>query len=352
MNNRSLSAVTLTSEQIDAFIEIFDVWEEARPYLQFIVRPEEMRLVLLMQGRTLTVSEAASVLWVEADVAQGLLDSAYRRAILNREVDGDEVRYSPADFYARLDCFIKFENWDDIPPSGRRAIDRRYLEEFILRHRENVEKMMRGEEVEHRVPNDAVILLHEAEEMVEAATDIVVLPCDCRRAGQCCDRPVDVCIWMDRMAREALDRGHGRRISIEQAIDILRQADKKGLMHTSDIHWRERGLSAICNCCACDCYPFRAGVRLGSKGTWPQERYVAVHMLDSCTKCGACVRRCHFGAFFFTDDMVEVEGRQRRDVSLAAKKCWGCGLCANACPVEAIVMQPLSTTAAGKTVGD
>ena len=122
---------------------------------------------------------------------------------------------------------------------------------------------------------------------------------------------------------------------------MVRWADRKGLMHTADSEWRTRGLHAICNCCACDCYPFRAARELGSKGVWPRSRYVAVYDGERCILCGTCVSRCHFGAFYHDGTVVSLDGETRQQVRFDAAKCWGCGLCANTCPVEAIRMEPL-----------
>jgi ferredoxin len=113
-------------------------------------------------------------------------------------------------------------------------------------------------------------------------------------------------------------------------------------MHTADSEWRTRGLHAICNCCACDCYPFRAAQELGSKGIWPRSRYVAVHDVGRCNLCGACVKRCHFDAFFHDSTTVEIDGREKSNVLYNPEHCWGCGLCANTCPSGAIVMEPLA----------
>jgi NAD-dependent dihydropyrimidine dehydrogenase PreA subunit len=144
---------------------------------------------------------------------------------------------------------------------------------------------------------------------------------------------------MDDVALEALDRGAGRRVSREEAKEIVRWADKKGLMHTADSEWRRRGLHAICNCCACDCYPFRAAQELGTKGVWPKSRYMAVHNRINCNLCGACVKRCHFDAFFHDGTRLEMEGKSKLNVFFDPQKCWGCGLCVSTCPSGAIVMQ-------------
>jgi NAD-dependent dihydropyrimidine dehydrogenase PreA subunit len=175
------------------------------------------------------------------------------------------------------------------------------------------------------------LLLGEAEEMIDAAALIVVQPCDCRRLGQNCDRPTETCIWLDEGAQETLDRGHGRSLTREEAKDLLRWADRRGLMHTADGDWQTHGLHAICNCCACDCYPFRAAQELGSKGVWPRSRYVAVYDEERCNLCGMCVKRCHFDAFYHGRSLVEAEGEVKRQVLFAPERCWGCGLCANTC---------------------
>jgi ferredoxin len=326
---------------VDKFVAAFGVWEEARPYLHLMVNEKEMNLIVTMGGKEIKVDEAATLLEVSRADAADLLRSCYSRCILNKTLENGVPRYSPADFGSLVDHFAKFENWDDIPADARRTINRRFLDEFISKHRPGVERKKRGLTAKNALPNDTVMLLSEIEEMLDAATHIVVQPCDCRRLGQNCDRPVETCIWMDEGALEALDRGHGRRLAKAEAKDLVRWADKKGLMHTADSEWQTRGLHAICNCCACDCYPFRVAKELGSKGFWPKSRYIAVHDAQGCDLCGACVKRCHFDAFYHDGTWIKVDGKAKKNVLYDPDKCWGCGLCANTCPSEAIAMKGL-----------
>ncbi|MDH7488932.1 MAG: 4Fe-4S binding protein [Anaerolineae bacterium] len=329
---------------VEEFIRIFDVWEPARLYLSMMVDEAEMALVVAMDGEAITAAEVARRLALPEEQARALLERAYRRGIVNRSGDGGTETYKAADFYSRLDVFAKFENWDDIPPEARKVINRRYLDEYIAHVRPKVEQLMAGATAAEGLHNNDVLLLREVEEMLDAATDIVVQPCDCRRLGQNCDRPVETCLWLDKSAREALDRGHGRRLTVGEAKALVRHADRKGLMHTGDSQWRANGLSPICNCCACDCYPFNAAREIGSKGVWPRSRYVAAYDRDACSFCGLCVKRCHFGAFYHDGAEVTRKGTALRDVQFDPAKCWGCGLCANSCPTGAIAMRPLNST--------
>ena len=300
-----------------------------------------MRLVVSMANQRLDVQQAADLLALSLDETAYLLERAYSRCIVDKLDEDGITKYKMSDFYARLDHFAKYENWHDIPAEDRTIINRRFLDEFISRHRHSIERKMRGLEAENALPNDTVMLLSEVEEMIDAASEIVVQPCDCRKLGENCNRPVETCIWLDGGARQALDRGRGRRLTKEEAIQLLRWADKKGLMHTADSEWRERGLHAICNCCACDCYPFRAAQELGTKGVWPKSHYIAQYNRERCNHCGACVKRCHFEAFYHDGSIIEVNGKSRKGVAVDLEKCWGCGLCANSCPEGAIEMRSL-----------
>lgn len=326
---------------LDDFVEAFGVWEEAQPYVGMMADEEEMRLVIALHDRSCATEEIAGLLGIPGAQAADILQRAYARHLVDRVVKDSITTFTAGTFFARLDHFAKYENWDDIPGRDRQVIDRRFLDEFISRHRPNVERKMQGLEAKNALPNDTVLLLHEVEEMIEAATHIVVQPCDCRRLGQNCDRPVETCIWLDDGALEALERGYGRCLSRREAKELVRWADKKGLMHTADSEWRTRGLHAICNCCGCDCYPFRAAQEMGSKGVWPRSRYVAVHDPERCNLCGACIQRCHFEAFYHDGSLIGVEGEEKKNVLFEPAHCWGCGLCATTCPSGAIVMERL-----------
>ncbi len=328
------------------FVAIFDVWEVARPYIDMMVTEREMQLIVGMKGQAMTVHQVAELFGMSLVQASEFLQQCYSRCIVNKAPESEVAMYAPADFATRLNHFAKFENWDDIPLEDRQAIDSCFMDHFIAKHRPDIERKMRGLSAENALPNDTVMLLSEIEEMIDAATHIIVQPCDCRRLGQNCNRPVETCIWMEEGALEALDRGYGRRITRAEAKELVRRADKKGLMHTADSEWRTRGLHAICNCCGCDCYPFRAAQELGSKGVWPKSRYIAVLDRERCNLCGACVKRCHFDAFYHDGASVEVEGKLKKNVLFDGERCWGCGLCVNTCPSEAIIMRRLAEESA------
>ena len=156
------------------FVTVFGVWDEALPYLHMMVDEQEMELVVAMKGAAITVEEVAQRLEIDLDQAADLLQRCYSRCVVNKTEVAGVATYAPADFSACLDHFAKYGSWDDIPPQARQAIDRRWLSEFIAKHRPSVERKMQGLATQGDLPNDTVLLLDEVEEMIEAAAHIVV----------------------------------------------------------------------------------------------------------------------------------------------------------------------------------
>ncbi|HEX2923214.1 MAG TPA: 4Fe-4S binding protein [Chloroflexota bacterium] len=316
------------------FAQQFKVPDIALPYITRIVTMDEMRLVLAGADDPLTPETASEALGISPRGASKLLESAFRRGVLDRELPETQPRYTPTDFYSRADAFASFEpeGWLSLPLDLREALDEWMMQQYIGRIRPNVERLMAGKPAEGSPGNDSILLLHEADAIIDRARTIAVIPCDCRSIHRQCDKPLETCIQFNAIAEKKLARGLGRKLTTDEAKELVRWADRQGLMHTTDLEFGEEGPAPLCNCCGDDCYVFRAAARLGSKGAWPRSRYVATYDPDLCSNCGACTRRCHFNAFVKTDGKI----------SFAPVRCWGCGLCANSCPTGAIVMSTMA----------
>jgi len=321
MNERDL----IITDRHARFAEIFKLPPAMKPYIDLVVDDRELDLILVLHPAPLTAAEAAGALELPLDETEKLLEQAYVRHLVNRNEGRGEVEtgeplgaatYAPATFYERLDPMAMYERWGDIPAEAREQVVEWDLQEFIEKYRPFIDEMR----------------LEEALAQIEAATDHVVVPCDCRAITMACNRLSEACIRLDEGARMTLERGQGRRLTREECMALVVEADRAGLMHTGNRNWREQGSFGICSCCACCCFPIRAGVRLGLQQQWPHSHHLAHRDPEACTLCGGCVDRCHFGAFFFQED---------GEISFDPSLCWGCGLCASGCLSESITMQPL-----------
>lgn len=321
---------------LEDFARVFQAPDFVKPYLHLFATGEEMRLVVMLDGKSLTGEEIAALLQKSPAEMAAFLDQAFQRRILNRESEGGKTLYRAATFYDRLDHYAKYGNYYVIPRKVRKKLDEWCFEEYIKRN-DYFKKVLDNDPEYEKCHNEWVLLVHEVEEMIDAAASVRVLPCNCKMLADNCDFSREICLQLEQKPG---GRTEGRELTKEEAKRLVRKLDREGLMHTGGPpNWKEAGPGYVCNCCACCCYPFRAARRLGTKGKWPKSRYVARYDREKCHYCGLCTKRCHFGAFYQDGTEIEKDGIVRKNVAFNPDLCWGCGLCANACPGRAITME-------------
>ncbi len=325
---------------VEEFIKIFQVPPAVVPYIDILVSPVELELVVKMGREKFTPEKAKEALNLSMDETMKILTEAYRREIINKDtVDGKPV-YSVGTCYKRVEAYAMYENWGDVPEDARDAVIKWQLQEYIKKWQPVIEEILEDPNAYHKIPNRDVLSLEEALEQVEAAEEHVIVPCDCRSVVMACTNPVWTCIRFDEGARATLDRGNGKKITKEECKELVLDSDRRGLIHTGRRDYKKE-LYAMCNCCTCCCYPIRSSQALGSDKHYPRAHYMAERVMDKCIQCGLCVTRCPFGAFYKDGSTITINGNEREAILFDSKKCWGCGLCSTACPTEAIRMIPL-----------
>ncbi len=166
-------------------------------------------------------------------------------------------------------------------------------------------------------------------ENIKAARRIAVAECLCRKearlTGSGCDHPVENCLTFGAAAEYYIESGMGREITAREAIRIIEEADKAGLVHAGV---NTKHLSNICNCCPCCCASMKGITKKGyDKQKYLNALFEAVIDREECTGCEDCVDRCPVGAITLEDTAI-----------VDREKCLGCGLCATGCQSEAITL--------------
>ena len=166
-------------------------------------------------------------------------------------------------------------------------------------------------------------------QMIRGADSIALVLCCCRRSMRRCDAPLDVCLQFNKGADYAIERGAGRRLSVEEAMEVAERAEVAGLIHTYPVRASGR-LNEICNCCRDCCVVLEGALRFGTADRILQRSGFRAEVdAEMCIGCGDCVERCCFGA-------IEMDGLQ---AAIDSQKCFGCGLCAIVCEPGAIAMR-------------
>ena len=177
---------------------------------------------------------------------------------------------------------------------------------------------------------DDVLPYEDVAQMVEDAQTIAVVRCPCRLAMQKCDNPLETCIQFDRGAKYNIKRGTGRKISKEEALEIVEDAEKRGLVHT--VENRAALGNVLCNCCTDCCaiiVPYLKGGEF--KKILAPSRYAARIVPDQCIADEFCVDICPVGAVKMDED--------GQSAVVTETECIGCGLCVSQCPSGALSLR-------------
>jgi electron transport complex protein RnfB len=171
--------------------------------------------------------------------------------------------------------------------------------------------------------------------IVEAASGpFVVLPCICRESAAWKGKPcrkttrTETCLGFGESAAMVLRRKHGREISREEVIAILRENEKDGLVLQPS---NARNPVFVCSCCGCCC-----GM-LGMQRRLPRPL--------ACTGCGTCATRCQVDAVAVRDSAGgttaagKSAGKSAGTAVVDINRCIGCGVCTTTCAAEAIRLE-------------
>ncbi len=120
------------------------------------------------------------------------------------------------------------------------------------------------------------------------------------------------------------------RLTREEAAEALEEQNRKGRVTTV---WFQPVpyINAICSCETPQCGGLRLRMDFGLYTVYKAE-YVAEVNPDFCQGCKTCIAGCQFGAIRFSPTL----GR----VIIDQAKCFGCGLCRDNCPHDAIKLVP------------
>jgi len=174
-------------------------------------------------------------------------------------------------------------------------------------------------------PQSRILAYDDVAKIIENAQTLSVTKCSCRVIDGACDKPLEVCMQVDRAAEYNIERGTGRAITKQEAMDIIKKSEEEGLVHVVDN--RQIVGHVICNCCKDCCLNW--SVLKGPKKWIHPSRFSAVVDSSLCNGCEACLDRCFFDAISVNDDLAVID----------ADKCLGCGLCAASCPTDALKLK-------------
>lgn len=158
---------------------------------------------------------------------------------------------------------------------------------------------------------------------------IAVVHCPCRVQRDLlrkreCNHSVENCLKFNDMATFVIERGIGREIPQEEAIEIIKKTEEEGLIHFVDNC--QEDVQHNCNCCPCCCwnvYPIKS--RKVPRDFIMDTYFLRITEKQDCIGCGVCAKVCPLEIITLEDNYPVA------DQSI----CIGCGVCLFPCPTGA-----------------
>lgn len=140
--------------------------------------------------------------------------------------------------------------------------------------------------------------------------------------------PLEVCMQFGLGARFVIERLGGRKVTKEEAREVLNRAEEAGLIHMSMNTTEDIGF--LCNCDRWHCVMVKQVLAKPKPALFFNSGFDPCFDGERCVACGTCQERCPAAAL----SLMGEEGPPEVDL----ERCFGCAVCATGCPEEAITM--------------
>ncbi len=208
-----------------------------------------------------------------------------------------------------------------------------YVPHLIKSQYKNTTQQLRVVPVAKAVNTELNIMDYEqVENIIRSQSKILVAPCICRKEhsimGKGCDKLSETCLVFGGGAYIYESRGIGKTITQDEALEIVRQGVKQGLVPQPS---NAKKPMNICLCCDCCCQILKNIKDFEAPAKIVSSNFQARVNPDACTGCQACEEICPMDAILV--DAEETVAHVNLD------RCIGCGLCVTVCEFDAVALK-------------
>jgi len=268
---------------------------------------------------------------ISIEELEQILDKMYSDGLINRginEENGENIKY-----YANAPFAIGIYEYQ-LNRLNKEFIDlaEQYFEEaFIDEYNVSGIPQLRTIPIEQAVETTSAVATYDDFRQVieDCGGPIAVADCICKKEKDLLGEPCkqtdlrEICFSFRNAAKLYEEKGLGRFISKEEALEILEQAQKDGLVLQPGNSQRPM---CICCCCGCCCGILRNQKNYDAPVKFFATNYYAKVDSELCIGCGVCETRCNMDAVTIKDEISNIN----------LDRCIGCGVCVPTCPEEAI----------------
>ncbi|HUY00900.1 MAG TPA: 4Fe-4S binding protein [Candidatus Deferrimicrobium sp.] len=294
--------------------------------LKRLFTEEEAKIAVLLNPIPETAAQIAKRNKMDEKILEKNLESMAKKGLIFRAGHKNKTFYNSAPFMIGLYEYSVKKIDQALAKLFKEYYDIAYLDEMGASNIPGFKVLPIEKTIQ---PNTVLYPFQKLERSIRESRKIAVTECICRKesrlTGEGCDYPIETCLSFGSAAEYYIENGMGREITADEAIEIIIEADKAGLVHAGV---NSKHLSNLCNCCPCCCASMKGITKLGhNRHKYLNALFASIIDKEKCIGCGSCIDRCPVEAITLADI-----------ASVDREKCLGCGLCAGVCPEEAITL--------------
>jgi len=280
-----------------------------------------------------TVYARAKEKGYEEDIFKQLLESMEKKGSIFVKYKNNEELYSLHPFAIGI-----FEmQISRLTPSY--FLDSHYymLQRFAIEYLTTEVPQMRVIPIEKSVPvSQNIATYDQIRGIVDQTKDrIMIANCICKVGKDLIGDPCKVtdrretCMFFRDFSDTYIRNGWGRAVAKEEAMEILDQNEKDGLVLISSTMQEPQ---FVCSCCDCCCGVLEIIKLVSRPVDFAASNYMAELNNEECEGCKNCVNRCQMEA-------IKFDKKAKKAVAVDSKRCIGCGLCVPNCNTGSIKLR-------------
>jgi NAD-dependent dihydropyrimidine dehydrogenase PreA subunit len=161
---------------------------------------------------------------------------------------------------------------------------------------------------------------------------IAVFNCVCRQENIILDNTCkqtdrkEICLAFNEAADYVIEQLEGRRISMDECLEILKQNEKDGLVLQPENSLKP---NFLCSCCGCCCTVLNMLKKFPRPAEYWHSNHFAYVDSELCEGCKKCLKICPMEAIII----------EKKFAAVSLDRCIGCGLCTSICSSNAIKLK-------------